>query len=172
MKKVGALLQGLRKHWLAVLPFVVAVSVILWLISLPPVPPAPQAKRVDQMTAIGLLGEHRLICDGTNPASFLSGEKLKILWGRGSGSEFTRSAFPVGLIRYVTDPSKEGAPTVEFVFDENFLHEERTLYTDQEKSGLNWWLDDYMIRGGFLKSVVIRISESDLRKGVCLTSHQ
>ncbi|MDP3784741.1 MAG: hypothetical protein Q8R12_01540 [bacterium] len=136
------------------------------------------------MQQLGLLGQHDLRrieqtsgISGHMDGSFFLGigsvsgnlssqRQLQFYWGR-TPEEFVSTTLPYSRFRFIIDESKT-VPTVEFVFDENWLNSNRAVYTESEKSNPNWWLDDDNIRSYILRVAVVRISRKDLEKEVYL----
>ncbi|MBU2036907.1 hypothetical protein KJ866_01725 [Patescibacteria group bacterium] len=103
---------------------------------------------------------------GSVSGNLVSERKLQFYWGR-TAEEFISTTLSYSMFRFVVDESKT-VPTVEFVFDENWLNSKRTVYTESEKSNLNWWLADDQVRNDILRVAVVRISRKDLEKEVYL----
>ncbi|MFH1385887.1 MAG: hypothetical protein ABIG65_02480 [Patescibacteria group bacterium] len=140
--------------------------------------------RKDQLQQLGLLGQHDLrrieqtsginghmdgsffLGIGSVSGNLVSERKLQFYWGR-TAEEFISTTLSYSMFRFVVDESKT-VPTVEFVFDENWLNSKRTVYTESEKSNLNWWLADDQVRNDILRVAVVRISRKDLEKEVYL----
>ena len=140
--------------------------------------------RKDQLQQLGLLGQHDLrrieqtsgisghmggsffLGIGSVSGNLVSERQLQFYWGR-TAEEFVSTTLSYSMFRFVVDESKT-VPTVEFVFDENWLNSKRTVYTESEKSNLNWWLADDQVRNNILRVAVVRISRKDLEKEVYL----
>ena len=140
--------------------------------------------RKDQLQQLGLLGQHDLrrieqtsgisghmdgsffLGSGSVSGNLVSERQLQFYWGR-TAEEFVSTTLSYSMFRFVVDESKT-VPTVEFIFDENWLNSKRTAYSESEKSNLNWWLADDQVRNNILRVAVVRISRKDLEKEVYL----
>lgn len=140
--------------------------------------------RKDQLQQLGLLGQHDLrrieqtsgisghmdgsffLGIGSVSGNLASERKLQFYWGR-TEEEFIATTLPYSMFRFVVDESKT-VPTVEFIFDERWLNSKRAVYTESEKSNLNWWLGDEQVRKNTLRVAVVKISRKDLEKEVYL----
>lgn len=140
--------------------------------------------RRDQLKELGLFGQHNLrwieqtsgfnghmeskffLGTGSESGSMVAERKLQFYWGR-TDDEFISTTLPYSHFRFIVDESKS-VPTVEFIFDERYLRKDVSVYTDSEKSNLNWWLDDESVRKRELRVAVVRISRKNLEKEVYL----
>ena|SRR3989344_333847 len=143
-----------------------------------------KGSRREQLQQLGLLGQHELRrieqtngMSGHMDGSFFLGigsmseslsleRRLQFYWGR-TADEFFSTTLPYSLFRFVIDESKT-VPTIEFTFDEFWLNSWRYTYTESEKSNLNLWLGDEMVRNHFLRVAVIKISRAGLEKEIYL----
>lgn len=141
--------------------------------------------REKQLEDLGILGEHKLRrieqtsgISGHVGGSFILGigsfsgnlssqRKLQFYWGR-TADELVSTTLPYNMFRFVINETKE-IPTVEFIFDEKWLNSKRVLYTETEKSNLNWWLSDDIVRARKLRVAVVAISRKDLEKEIYAT---
>ena len=138
--------------------------------------------RRDQMQKIGLLNQHNLrhmkqnngfsgsldgsffLGSGSISGSINSETQLQFFWGR-TPDEFIPTTLPFRMFKFVIDNARL-VPTVEFVFDEDFLNSSRWAYSESHKANLNRWLDESMIKGEYLRVVIIRISQKDLENEI------
>lgn len=138
--------------------------------------------RKDQLQQLGLLGQHDLrrieqtsgisghmdgkffLGIGSVSGNLSSERQFQFYWGR-TAEEFISTTLPYSMFRFIVDESKT-VPTIEFVFDGDWLNSKRWVYTESEKSNLNWWLDDVSLKNNILRVAVVRISRKDLEKEV------
>ena len=140
--------------------------------------------RKNQLQELGLFGQHDLrrieqtsglnghmdgsffLGIGSVSGDIVSERKLQFYWGR-TADEFISTTLPYSHFRFVIDELKT-TPTIEFIFDERYLDMDVLVYTESEKSNLNWWLDDDSVRKREFRVAVVRISRKDLEKEVYL----
>ena len=130
-------------------------------------------RRIEQTSGIsGHLGGSFFLGIGSVSGSFTSERKLQFYWGR-TAEEFVSTTLSYSMFRFVIDESKT-VPTVEFVFDEDWLNTSRTSYSESERANLNFWLDETVrartpsSREVLFRIAVVRISRKDLEKEVYL----
>ncbi|MCX6778719.1 MAG: hypothetical protein NTU97_00615, partial [Candidatus Magasanikbacteria bacterium] len=127
----------------------------------------PERPRKDQMQEIGFLGQrvlHRIIqTDERMPSRVFLNiglQRLQFYWGRTSG-EYVSTVLPCSSFRFVIDESK-AVPTVEFIFDEDWLNLNRAVYTESQKSNPNLWFEPQNV--GNLSVVLVRMSQKDFER--------
>lgn len=146
--------------------------------------------RKNQLQEMGLLGQHDLrwieqtsgigghldgsffLGIGSVSGNLASERKLQFYWGR-TAEEFISTTLPYSMFRFVVDDSKV-IPTIEFIFDEDWLNTSKIRYSESERANLNFWLDEAVrartpsSREVLFRVAVIRISRKDLEKEVYL----
>jgi len=130
-------------------------------------------RRIEQTSGFsGQMGGSFFLGIGSISGNLNSERQLQFYWGR-TAEEFVSTTLPYSMFRFVVDESKT-VPTVEFIFDDDWLDARKIAYTESEKSNLNWWLDESVrakIRSGrsvSFRVAVVRISRKDLEKEVYL----
>lgn len=148
-------------------------------------PPSLETNR-SQLQALGFFGQHDLRrieqasgMNGRMDGGFFLGiggvsgsltaeQKLQFYWGR-TADEFIVTALPYSMFRFVIDESK-AVPTVEFVFDEDWLVWKDDVFNESEKSNLNFWFRDYMVKDYRFRVAIVRISLEDFEREIYLPS--
>lgn len=138
--------------------------------------------RRDQLQQLGLLNQLDLRrieqtsgINGHYDGSFFLGsgsisgdqtleKNLQFYWGR-TADEVISTTLPYSHFRFIIDDYKL-VPTIEFVFDEKWLNSAHAVYTESQKSNLNLWLSDEMVRERNLRVAVVRISQEDFENMV------
>jgi hypothetical protein len=133
-------------------------------------------RRIEQTSGIsGSMSGSFFLGIGSVSGNLTSERRLQFYWGR-TAEEFVSTTLSYSMFRFIVDESKT-VPTIEFVFDTDWLNEKNTPYTESEKSNLNWWLDEsvrasvHSWRGTSavsFRQAVVRISRKDLEKEVYL----
>ena len=96
---------------------------------------------------------------GGGSGTIASERRLQFYWGR-TPDEIVSTTLPYSIFKFVIDETRQ-TPTAEFVFDEEYLNEFRIHgdYTESEKINPNWWLDEEMVQGHYLRAVTVRLSQ-------------
>ena len=130
-------------------------------------------RRIEQTSGInGHLDGSFFLGIGSVSGNLASERKLQFYWGR-TAEEFISTTLPYSMFRFIVDNSK-AVPTIEFIFDEDWLNASKTRYSESERANLNFWLDEAVrartpsSREVLFRVAVIRISQKDLEKEVYL----
>ncbi len=142
--------------------------------------------RQEQLQGIGLLGEHEVrrieqvegisgfirgnffLATGSVSGSFSSQKMLQFFWGRTKDEVFS-TTLPYSHFKFIIDNAKR-IPTIEFIYDKEWLRRTRDPYTEAQKANLNFFLSDSFVRNRTLSVAIVRISQQDLEKEIYLPS--